>query len=65
MEALIEIRLIFPEEMKLFLPKRLVAAFAQAVDPENFSATITEAIEDQLKKTRFRNALQKARGNTA
>lgn len=65
MEALIEIRLILPQEVKLFLPKRLVADFAQAADPENLSATIAEALTEQLKKTRFRDALRKTRGGAA
>ncbi len=63
MEELIEIQVIFPKEPRILLPKKLVEDFAQAVDPEELSATITEALADELKKLRFRNALQKTRGN--
>lgn len=62
MEELIEIHVVFPKELKILVPEKLVLELAQAVNSENLCKTITEALADEIKRLRFRNELEKARG---
>ena len=60
MSKMIEISVTVPKQLKILVPERLFEEFEQKVKEENLSAMITEALTEQLKKIRFRTALEKA-----
>jgi hypothetical protein len=57
---MIEISVTVPKQLKILVPERLFEEFEQEIEEENLSAIITEALTEQLKKIRFRTALDKA-----
>lgn len=65
MAQMIEIDMIFPKELKILVPLRLLEELSQAVKEEKLSEMVTEAITEELKKLRFRRDLERARRRLA
>lgn len=59
MKETIEIYVIFPKHLKIHVPQQLLEEFDHVVKEEDLSEIITEAINEELKKIRFRMALQR------
>lgn len=57
----VEIHVVVPKEMKIQISKELLEEFDQAVRDRDLSTVIMEALGEELKKLRFRSALQTGR----
>ena len=61
MSEMSEIYVVSPKNVKILVPKQLCEEFERVVEEETLSEIITEALSDELKRLRFRAALEKAR----
>ena len=60
MKETVEISVVIPKRLKILVPRPLFEQFEQSVRDENLSAVVTEALREELKKIRFRSALEAA-----
>jgi metal-responsive CopG/Arc/MetJ family transcriptional regulator len=54
MSEQIEIYVVSPKKIKIYVPRQLFEEFEQVVEKEDLSAAITEALREELKKIKFR-----------
>ncbi len=56
----VEIEVITPKKLKISVPKPLYEAFQELVTEENLEEIIVEALNEELKRIRFRRDFEKA-----
>lgn len=56
----VEIEVLAPKKLKISVPKSLYEAFQELVMEENLEEIIVEALNEELKRIRFRIDFEKA-----
>lgn len=56
---MIEIKVIAPKKLSIYVPQQLFDEFERVVDEKSLSTIIIEAITDELTKIRFRKEFEK------